>query len=349
MTNQNFKILPFDPQTATDDFWDAILSFNETLILEVNPDDPLPIREDAKSNLRSPPPHHGKRILTLCADAPTKNIIGLGILGFETEQSPSFSVNGHIIRGRVAILPEFRRQGHGTLLLKHIVAIAKMMEKVTMDSITTIDAGREFCQRWNGIWAQNETENRLKWNQVDWELVTQWKTEFAKRNPNTSIEVFYEVSNQDIQALTDFKNEVLNQMPMGNLEDRFKNTPEARRISDQRRKDKQIELITMITREKDGTISGITERYYNPKHPHRLDIGLTGIQEGYRGRGLAKGLKAEMLTHNQKHYPTVQYEVTTNAYNNGPMLAINQQLGFRLHLMRTRYKFNIAELTETLH
>ena len=55
--------------------------------------------------------------------------------------------------------------------------------------------------------------------------------------------------------------------------------------------------------ESDGKISGITEIGFNPKTPYRLGQGTTGVQEQYRGRGLGKWLKADMLMLIRGKYP----------------------------------------------
>jgi len=68
---------------------------------------------------------------------------------------------------------------------------------------------------------------------------------------------------------------------------------------------------------------------YNPDDVHLIGQGLTGVREPFRGRGLGKWLKAEMLLRLRQEFPQVRIVSTWNATTNAAMLAINDALGFR--------------------
>jgi GNAT superfamily N-acetyltransferase len=69
----------------------------------------------------------------------------------------------------------------------------------------------------------------------------------------------------------------------------------------------------------------MTNLWRSPE-PARLRTGLTGVRRAYRGRGIALGLKVWGLAAAKAlGYASV---CTENASSNGPMLAINDRLGF---------------------
>ena len=103
---------------------------------------------------------------------------------------------------------------------------------------------------------------------------------------------------------------------------------------------------TMITREPDGSVSGITDMNYAPYMPQFIDQGFTGVRADARGRGLGKWLKARMLLHVRDIYPHLQTVITGNASSNGPMLAINKVMGFKQHRAGNEYQITVEKLRE---
>src|SRR3989442_14943213 len=86
---------------------------------------------------------------------------------------------------------------------------------------------------------------------------------------------------------------------------------------------------TMLTREPDGVISGVTDMEYMPYRPTLVQQDFTGVRPDARGRGLGKWLKAAMLLHIHELYPDAEWITTGNAGSNAPMLAINKKMGFK--------------------
>jgi GNAT superfamily N-acetyltransferase len=101
---------------------------------------------------------------------------------------------------------------------------------------------------------------------------------------------------------------------------------------------------TMLTREPDGVISGITDVQYAPYQPTMIHQGFTGVRADARGRGLGKWLKAAMLLHVRDLYPQLEVVITENAGSNAPMLAINTRMGFKQYRAGTEYQITRDEL-----
>jgi GNAT superfamily N-acetyltransferase len=103
-----------------------------------------------------------------------------------------------------------------------------------------------------------------------------------------------------------------------------------------------------LTREADGTISGITDIAYSPFQPDRVSQRFTGVRVEARGRGLGKWLKASMLEYIRRTYPEAEWVTTGNANSNDPMLGINHKLGFRRYRGNTTYQISRDSLAARL-
>jgi GNAT superfamily N-acetyltransferase len=102
---------------------------------------------------------------------------------------------------------------------------------------------------------------------------------------------------------------------------------------------------TMLTREPDGVISGITDMNYSPSwKPGIIHQGFTGVRSDARRRGLGKWLKAAMLLHVHELYPKVEVVSTDNAGSNAPMLGINRKMGFKEYRAGSEYQITRDKL-----
>ena len=138
--------------------------------------------------------------------------------------------------------------------------------------------------------------------------------------------------------------ELINQRPVGDIEEELITTPESRRVEEGNCRKRGTEWHTMISREDDGRISAMTDIMYNPQEPYRIHQYFTGVLSKYRRRGLAKRLKAEMLLYIGKRFADAEYITTTTASNNKPMQAINKQLGFMPKKTYSMFRWPLEDL-----
>lgn len=73
----------------------------------------------------------------------------------------------------------------------------------------------------------------------------------------------------------------MNQQPFGELETRPLITPESRRVTEQKQTEMSHTWHSVITREKTGRISGLTDVIYIPSKPYKIVQELTGVREQY--------------------------------------------------------------------
>ncbi|MFX1284300.1 MAG: GNAT family N-acetyltransferase [Promethearchaeota archaeon] len=348
MKKPKLFINTFDPQTASDDVWEKFFEAYKKYQEEMYPGDPLPSNDRLKKEMKNPGPDPKDFRWLVFSEETNMNVIGYGRVTIYNESSPAYQSNKHVASGMLFIDKEYRRLGIGTELLMILVTKVKREQKTVFQGGSQHESGKEFCQKFGAKIALTEEENRLNLEDVDWDMINEWKIEGPKRAEGVTIEMFETVPEKDIEEYCKIYAETLNQVPKGELEWEAVETPKTRRIREKRRKLLGATWTTMITREENGVISGLTETIYNPDRETLLFQALTGVKKEYRGRGLGKWLKAEMVTYIKKTFPEVKYLVTDFSITNAPMIAINKRLGFKKHMMWTEYKFNVEDLCQRL-
>jgi mycothiol synthase len=86
---------------------------------------------------------------------------------------------------------------------------------------------------------------------------------------------------------------------------------------------------TALMRDSTGSCVGGTDVTFEPWEPELVLQQSTGIDPAHHGLGLAKWAKAAILERIRREHREAQRIRTGNASSNGPMLAINNALGFQ--------------------
>ncbi|MFQ5920337.1 MAG: hypothetical protein ACE5I4_09900, partial [Thermoplasmata archaeon] len=121
-------------------------------------------------------------------------------------------------------------------------------------------------------------------------------------------------------------------------------TPERRRQDEAGVAEGGGTILTAVTREEDGTISGLTEMGYYPEEDWMIHQWMTGVRRPYRGRGLGKWIKAAMLLRVREEFSQVRVVRTGNAFSNAPMLSINERLGYKLYREGMEVQISVEDL-----
>jgi RimJ/RimL family protein N-acetyltransferase len=105
---------------------------------------------------------------------------------------------------------------------------------------------------------------------------------------------------------------------------------------------------TALVRDSTGACVGGTEVTFEAWEPTVVRQQNTGIDPAHRGLGLAKWAKAAMLARVWHERRQVQRIRTDNAFSNGPMLAINDALGFNVISTRTEWQASVSDVRRAL-
>ena len=351
MITDNYTIQVFDPLESSDETIELFFDLADEWNIEEDPDEPLFPREQRKKFLLDPHPNSQNYRWLVYPKGDSNKVIAYGDLSINTEKHPNYETNKHIGFFSIYVTRNLRRKGLGSKILRVILDKAKELDRLTIFHCgTSIESGHEFLSHYKGTVAIEGASNRLYISEANWELMEKWREVASEKvkEEGVIIEDFFECPEEIIEEYMALYTETMNQQPMGELEWVPKHTPESRRINEKRSADKGIEWYTLITRESDKKISGLTEYFYYKHAPHRIEQGLTGVKEEYRGRGLGKWLKAEMLFRIKERFPDVKYINTGNATDNAPMLSINKRMGFKEYIPNKLYKLKQEELDKLI-
>ncbi len=342
----DYQIIEFEPKEAPEDFWDGYFQFTEANFKYHNPNDPLPSREATIQRQKADiPDFHVKRWLVI---TPEGKIIAWAGFGAVKESSSDYEENKHLASINIIVLHDYQRKGIGTELLKVLFKETQSLGRTVIETGSNNDFGKAFLKHFGAQLTIEGSENRLNLEEVDWELMQSWVDEGPKRAKDVTLESFSVCPEEFLEEYAEMYTEALNMQPLGESEHRANIDGKARRQTEKRTKEIGQINYTLISREKNGRISGMTEIYYDPRDAHVIHQELTGVRPEFRGKGLGKWLKAKMILYIRETYPEAQRVLTGNAETNAPMLSINERMGFKKHKGGEGYKFQVEELAKKL-
>jgi len=339
-----FTIVGFGQTAAGEEFWTPFLDHTDAIRAELEPEEPRLPREKRLALMRSAfeMPEVSRYFYLLFAGG-EKAAAGYAGIFLENANSPSYNDNKHTANLELSVLPRYRRHGLASALLRHVAVDLAAKEPAVRElyAPVSMDAGCGFCGKFGGTVSLEVGSNRLYLKDADWARVERWADEGARRNPDTAIVETPVIPEADIKEFSEVYTETLNQAPQGDTSQRLVRTPEQIRQYEEKCLKDGVGIFNVYAKEKDGSISGLTEIGYLKEAGHKVTQYLTGVREACRGRGLGKLLKARMLLHIRREYPAARYVATSNADSNAPMMAINQKLGFKKHRSLKVYKLKL--------
>ena len=338
---------PVDPATAERDFWERYHAFRRARQEAARPDDPLNNDAEEEALLTRHDPFQFHERFEVTRDGEMVGWFeGTGV----PPTSPEYETNKHLYDADLYVLPSRRRSGVGSSFLPVIVRMMDRHGATTVGFWAEEESGHEFLKWVGAAPKMSSIESRLKMAEVDWPMLERWVAEGTQRSPQTKLEVY---DGPLPEAMwTDYTpqlSSMLNTIPFEDLDHgEIVVTPEMMREFYARAEVTGGVLHTVMTREPDGVISGITDTLWAPYHRTIVYQQFTGVRPSARGRGLGKWIKAAMLLHLRELYPGVEWVATDNAGSNAPMLKINRAMGFKAYRQGTAYQITRDALAERL-
>jgi GNAT superfamily N-acetyltransferase len=333
----SYKLKKIDPKNLSEQEWEDYLDHYEAMHWEEFPNYPDPARKKRRQELEMGYPFYTPHRWFVYVN---DSFVGYAFLGYENEQSPSYQTNGHLVELHISLDQQFRRKGIGKQIFDELIDFARREGKTRLTIWTPNSTGKNFAQKLGGQLDHEHFVNKLELADVDWDLMKRWIDDSLTLTPEVSIESYHEIPDDLIEDFVQLHTETENQAPWGG-DGEVRMTTESRRKTERLYRDEGIDLITMISKESNGEISGMTEMVFNPNDPTSIQQELTGVRHRYRGRGLGKRLKAEMISLVRSKYPSVVRVSTGNAKTNAAMLHINTEMGFEEQAIFHLYHFDL--------
>jgi len=262
--------------------------------------------------------------------------------------APGYEKNRDFFEGDFEVLPQYRRQGIGSMWLPVALSLLDRHGCRMLDLWTEEEDGHRFLRRIAGEPKFHAAENRLRLADVDWSMVRRWVEEGERRSPETRLEVYDgPMPDSMLDEYAPQLSGLLNTIPFEELDHgEIVITPATMREWFARMAATGSTMHTILTREPDGSMSGMTDVSYTRHQPTLIHQMFTGVRPDARGRGLGKWLKAAMLEKIHADYPNVEWWITGNAESNAPMLSINRRLGFKQYRAGAQYQVSRDRLAE---
>ena len=240
--------------------------------------------------------------------------------------------------GQLAVAPEARGRGVGDLLVDHVVGLARADGRTLLLVEANLppdhDADhpvRRFAER-HGLRLANQEVRRYLDLPVPQEQLRAWAEEAAAHHTGYEITTYEGVVPEALRAsLVELRNQLAVDAPTGDLDFEAGGTTvetyaehAAKTAASGRR---MYETVAV----RDGVVVAHSTLSAPPPGQGMPFLNQWGtfVHRAHRGHRLGLAVKVASLAHVQERHPERTIISTTNAVDNGPMVAINEQLGFR--------------------
>ena len=303
----------------------------------MRPDDPITPDDIEEQRMCEPRPFD---IAYRYEIARGREMVSWFTAGTTAPGAPGYEHNRQFFSAHADVAPAHRRHGIAASWLPLVVELMQRHGCTTLGVSSEEESGHAFM-RWVGADPKMfDAENRLRLAEVDWAMVEQWIADGPRRSPDTRLEIYDDHVPESMRE--DFAKQLaslLNTIPFDDL-DHGEIVETAASLSDwYGRMDRAKEIhYTVLSREPDGEISGMTDVTWAPYRRTIISQKFTGVNPSARGRGIGRWIKATMLDHMRRLHPEALWISTYNAESNGPMHAINGKLGFKRYRAGTEYQ-----------
>jgi GNAT superfamily N-acetyltransferase len=244
-----------------------------------------------------------------------------------------------------------RREGIGSKLLAEICHETTRDGRcvLTWSTFDAVPAGEAFARRVRAIPGRVNRESELALDDVDWGLVDSWEAAGRARPLGYQIEFVEGELPENLRDDAVTFHHIMQTAPRDDLDvgDVIVGAAFVAEL-DHALIESGRSRWTIFVRDVAGRCVGGTELTFDPSEPSVAFQQNTGIDPANRGLGLAKWAKAAMLDRLREERPSVERVRTGNAFSNGPMLGINDALGFRTTSARTEWQADPSAVLRAL-
>lgn len=336
---QIITIEEFRAKDISEDLWGKLTVLINEVKKVSDPQEPEKTVENIKANYLYFPEHLGLRVLVATENGKeypsglAQLLYDEGALAdvtFVRMFVPSSSSQSQVYKKLACMVHEAASESGRSLIM--------------FESLSAMPATEQFLSGIGAEKKQEMNEVRLFLKDIDWSMVYEW----SKNVPQDfSIEIYHSpVPEENVPEAIDLIDLGMNQMPHDNLDVQASRTSyekyRAFEVSSQR---SGGGIYTIIARHKSGKAAGLTIISYKPDVvPYILFQLMTVVRPEFRGNGLGRLIKAQMLEHLRGRHPKALWISTDNAATNASMRRINEELGFRVYKTINYWQMPVEKL-----
>jgi len=327
--SRHFSISVFDPHSVSAETWQKFHRYWRLRTEEDHPGERRSSDADTEHAVREYLPLQAfHRVLASCDG----EFIGSLTLSFRREGSPDCDAFAPYVDAWGGVLQPHRRRGVARALLHALLVFMDERGKTTASIRAHLPEGHAFLSAIGAVEKHRAIENRAALATMPWNELAHWQSRAFDSSTGLRAEIHAgRVPFDRLAELIEPMSALINDAPTNALEmPRIRYELEAYRTwyADMDRRGGEHFLVLLL----DGDeVAAVCDASWDQRFPDRMYQQLTAVAPRWRGRGLAKGVKAAMLALVRERHPEVATAITNNAEVNAPMLAINHRLGFAAH------------------
>ena len=258
--------------------------------------------------------------------------------------------NTHLANVTVYVHPDSRTRGVGTRLVEAVVTEIEADGRTDIvTDVTEGNAGESFFTHLGGEIGLPQRISRLDLRELDRDLIAGWIAD-GERAAGYSLVEWNDACPDDLVDSYVIVKAAMNGAPVDDLpiEDRVHSVESVRDNEAELREAGLEKWVVAAVHDETGDLAGFTEVVFFAESPEHAWQGGTGVLPEHRGHALGRWMKAAMATRIIERRPRVRYIDTENAFSNGPMLAINVDMGFQIIRTVNGWKATVAAVADAL-
>lgn len=240
--------------------------------------------------------------------------------------------------GQLVVAPESRGRGVGDRLVEHVLDLARGEGRSLLLLESNLppghDAGhpvRRFAER-HGFRLSNQEVRRYLQLPVPDEQLQAWAQEAAAHHPGYELATYEGAVPPELRAsLVELRNQLAVDAPTGEVDFEAGGSTVATYLENVERVTESGRRVYETVAVLDGEVVAHSTLSAPPPGQAMPFLNQWGtfVHRAHRGHRLGLAVKVASLSYVQQRHPERTVVSTTNAVDNGPMVAINEQLGFR--------------------
>ncbi|MGH3728523.1 MAG: GNAT family N-acetyltransferase [Micromonosporaceae bacterium] len=237
----------------------------------------------------------------------------------------------------VNVPPAERRRGVGTALFGHVLDVARAQGRTRLLSelIEPYQGkgpaeGKRFAER-RGFRCVHREVHQILDLPLSAATAGALSHEVAERQRDYQLRTWSGPCPEElIDGYVALRARFIGEVPLGEMDYQPEHWDTERVRAEERRDAEQKRIVyTTVAIAPDGELVGHTVLKLPERGPDRVNQGHTMVLPGHRGQRLGLGLKLTNLRALLAAYPDCRVVHTWNANDNGPMVALNDRMGFR--------------------